>query len=124
MIRRHGEPWNELSSTAHKQTAPPDESGDIYDDGYLRVEYSNYYVSCGRAVLALSRKEFLIVSQLARDYGRAVAFADIWAHAWGENVPYNRGTLRVQMHRLRRLLAPHGLRVESEAEVGYALRGP
>ncbi|HEY0379919.1 MAG TPA: helix-turn-helix domain-containing protein [Pyrinomonadaceae bacterium] len=113
-----------MSSTAHKQTAPPDESGDIYDDGYLRVEYSNYYVSCGGREISLSRKEFLIISQLVREYGRAVAFADIWAHAWGENVPYNRGTLRVQMHRVRRLLAPFGLRVESETEVGYALRVP
>jgi DNA-binding response OmpR family regulator len=113
-----------LSSTAHKQTAPPNAAEDIYDDGYLRVEHSNYYVSCGGRVLAHSRKEFLIVSRLARDYGRAVAFADIWAHAWGGQVPYNRGTLRVQMHRLRRLLAPFGLRVESETEVGYALGGP
>ena len=113
----------QLSTSAHKPSARADGVEDVYDDGYLRVEHSHYYVACGGTEPALSRKEFLVLSRLARGYGRPVAALDIWRHAWGEGVPCNPGTLRVHMHRLRRLLAPFGLRVESEAGVGYALRG-
>ena len=113
-----------MSTSANKLPAAASEQRDVYDDGYLRVEHSNYYVSCGGREPTLSRKEFLVVSRLARGYGSPVAAADIWRRAWGEGIPFNAGTLRVHMHRLRRLLAPFGLRIESEAGVGYALRGP
>lgn len=48
------------------------EEADVYDDGYLRVEHTNYYVSCGGALVSLPRKEFLIFSRLARGAGRVV----------------------------------------------------
>jgi DNA-binding response OmpR family regulator len=124
MIRSQGRPSRQLSTSANKHPAAATEPLDVYDDGYLRVEHGNYYVSCGGREPTLSRKEFLVVSRLARGYGSAVPAADIWRQVWGEDAPFNPGTLRVHMHRLRRLLAPFGLKVESEVGVGYALRGP
>jgi len=48
-------------------------AADIYDDGYLRVEHDKYYLACqGRPIYTLSRTEFLIISRLARDFGRPV----------------------------------------------------
>ena len=51
--------------------AQPSEA-DVYDDGHLRVEHENYYVSCGGEEVRLRRKEFLIVSLLARRAGSIV----------------------------------------------------
>jgi len=39
---------------------------DAYDDGYLRIEHQNYYVTCGDRPLKLPRGEFLLLSRLAR----------------------------------------------------------
>jgi hypothetical protein len=38
----------------------------VFDDGHLRVEYSNYYVACLGKAIKLPRTEFLIISRLAR----------------------------------------------------------
>ena len=94
--------------------------GDFYDDGYLRVEYENYYVSCGGKRISLPLKEFLIFSRLARNIDRVVHSEEIWRAAWGD-APFNSLSLRVHIHRLRRTFQPFGLRIESTVGVGYSL---
>jgi two-component system response regulator RegX3 len=94
--------------------------GDLYDDGYLRVEYENYYVSCGGKRISLPLKEFLIFSRLARNVDRVVHSEEIWRAAWGDG-PFNSLSLRVHIHRLRRTFQPFGLRIESMVGVGYSL---
>jgi hypothetical protein len=58
-------------------------AADVYDDGRLRVEHDNYYVSLEGRALKLPRKEFLLVSRLARNPERIVASEELWQHAWG-----------------------------------------
>ena len=96
-------------------------SPNFYDDGVLRVEHDNYYVSLGGRQLRLPRKEFLILSRLAGSPERIVASEEIWRHAWGERVPLNGETLHVHISRLRRRLEPSGLRIETMVNVGYRL---
>jgi len=97
---------------------------DVYDDGYLRVEHKFYYVSCGGTVLFLPRKEFLILSRLARGINRIVPSEALWEHVWGPNTPFSAGTLRVYISHLRRKLQPHGLAIKSLISVGYCLSLP
>lgn len=94
---------------------------DAYDDGQLRVEHENYYVACNGRVLRLPRKEFLLLSRLALSAGRIVPSAELWRHAWRDSAPLGVESLHVHIYRLRRKLAPLGVRVETMVNVGYRL---
>lgn len=95
---------------------------DVYDDGHLRVEHNNYYVSINGRVMDFPRSEFLIVSRLARNPERIVPSEELWRVAWGDEKPFNAVSLRVYIYRLRSKLEPFGLRIETMIGVGYRLR--
>ena len=109
----------ELSLTEKRET--PQVAGDVYDDGYLRVEHKNYYVACGGQSLKLPRTEFLILSRLARSPERIVTAEDLWEYAWGNDKPVNMESLHVYIYRLRNKLNPHRLQIETMVNVGYRL---
>lgn len=94
---------------------------DVYDDGYLRVEHKNYYVSCGGHALKLPRTEFLILSRLSRSPERIVTAEELWEYAWGNEKPVNMESLHVYIYRLRNKLSPHRLQIETMVNVGYRL---
>ncbi len=96
-------------------------AGEVFDNGLLRVEHDNYYVSLAGRQLKLPRKEFLIVSRLARNFDRIVSSEAIWRYAWGDAAPFNAESLHVHIYRLRRRLEPDGLRVDTMVNVGYRL---
>ena len=108
----------ELSLTEKRN---PQVAGDVYDDGYLRVEHKNYYVACGGQALKLPRTEFLILSRLARSPERIVTAEDLWEYAWGNDKPVNMESLHVYIYRLRHKLNPHRLQIETMVNVGYRL---
>jgi DNA-binding response OmpR family regulator len=93
----------------------------VYDDGHLRVEHDNYYVSCGGQPLRFRRAEFLLLSRLARNVERVVRAEELWRHAWGDSKPYNAESLHVHVYRLRAKLAPFGVQIETMVNVGYRL---
>jgi DNA-binding response OmpR family regulator len=99
----------------------PEAAANVYDDGNLRVEHDNYYVSLKGRALKLPRKEFLIISRLARNPERIVPSEAIWQHAWGHRAPFNAESLHVHIYRLRRRLEPFGLQIETMVNVGYRL---
>lgn len=112
----------EITSPAEKGTAHAGLADrEIYDDGYLRVEYDNYYTKLGGRVLRLPRKEFLIMSRLARSAERIVTSEEIWRHGWGLHTPVNPKSLHVHIYRLRRRLEPFGVHIETMVNVGYRL---
>lgn len=94
---------------------------DVYDDGFLRVEHKNYYVSCGGSAIKLPRTEFLIFSRLTRTPNRIVASEELWSAVWGTNKPLNTESLHVYIYRLRAKLAEFGLQIETMVNVGYLL---
>jgi len=96
-------------------------SGDIYDDGFLRVEHKNYYVACGGQSIKLPRTEFLIFSRLARSPERIVSAEELWEYAWGNDKPLNTESLHVYIYRLRIKLVPYNLRIDTMVNVGYRL---
>lgn len=96
--------------------------GAIYDDGYLRVEHDKFYVACaGKPLYNLTRKEFLILSRLAREAGRPVTKQEIWGFAWRGAAAFNHETLRVHIASLRRKLSPFELDIIAVVHVGYRL---
>lgn len=110
------------SATNYSGPEFPDQGGDVYDDGYLRVEHRSFYVSCeGRPLYHLSRREFLILSRLARGAGRPVTKEQIWAFVWGDAAAFNARNFRVHIANLRRKLAPFELDIVAMVNVGYRL---
>jgi len=97
------------------------QTANVYDDGRLRVEHENYYVACAGQPLPLPRKEFLILSRLARNPERIVPSEEIWQHAWPGGAQFNPESLHVHIYRLRRRLEPFGLHIETMVNVGYRL---
>jgi two-component system KDP operon response regulator KdpE len=98
-------------------------TNDVYDDGYLRVEHGYYYVACGGERLVVTRKEFLIISCLARNAGQWVTREDLWGNTWGRRVPFGSGALRVNVHHTRRKLERFGVHLENDPGKGYRLSG-
>jgi two-component system, OmpR family, alkaline phosphatase synthesis response regulator PhoP len=99
-------------------------SEDVYDDGYLRVEHQNYYLTCAGQSLYLPRTEFMIISRLVRSIERAVSAEDLWRSAWGNNKPLNPESLHVYIYRLRNKLLPYQLQIDTVVNVGYRLLPP
>ena len=117
-----------IPTTRTPAHAPPDADRlagaaeeSVYDDGRLRVEHDNYYVSCDGEVIKLPRTEFLVLSRLAMSAGRIVESEELWYHAWAGSKPYNPESLHVHVYRLRLKLAPFGVRIETMVNVGYSL---
>ena len=97
------------------------EDDDVYDDGYLRIEHQNYYLTCDGEPVYLPRVEFLLISRLSRSVERVVTAEDLWCAAWGDDKPLNCGSLHVYIHRLRNSLRPYNLRIDALVNVGYRL---
>ena len=93
---------------------------DVYDDGILRVEHQNYYVSVRGEIVRLPRAEFLILSRLVKTPERFVPSAELWEHAWGHRKKFNSISLHVYMYRLRQRFAPIGVKIETMVNVGYS----
>jgi DNA-binding response OmpR family regulator len=96
-------------------------AGHVYDDGRLRVEHDNYYVSCGGRAVKLTRDEFLLLSRLAQNADRVVESRELWRYAWGDAKRYNGESLHVHIYRLRLKFAPFGVEIETMIHVGYRL---
>jgi DNA-binding response OmpR family regulator len=97
--------------------AQPD--AEVYDDGYLYIEYNKFYIACdNRPLYHLGRKQMLILFHLARAGGRPAPRLKIWADAWG-NEEYKAQTLRVCVAKLRRKLEPYGLAIIAPGSSEY-----
>jgi DNA-binding response OmpR family regulator len=94
---------------------------EVYDDGYLRIEHQNYYLTCDGEPVYLPRVEFLLISRLSRSVERVVTSEDLWRAAWGDDKPLNCGSLHVYIHRLRNSLRPYNLKIDALVNVGYRL---
>jgi DNA-binding response OmpR family regulator len=106
------------STPRRKRNRSPAE---VYDDGYLRLEHENYYVSCGGQSINLPRTEFLILSRLVRSPGRIVSIAELWEYVWGTAKPVNAESVHVYIYRLRNKFSNCRLSIDTMVNVGYRL---
>ena len=102
------------------------ESTDVRRIGELTVDFDAHRVLIREHELALSRKEFDLLSVLVRNAGRVVRREDLMAEVWDENWFGSTRTLDVHIGWLRRKLGDDGHRprmIQTVRGVGFRLRG-
>ena len=113
---------SESSIRRIRRTAEKDLEGQtVYDDGFLRVEHTNYYVSIDGQPIHLPLKEFLLLSRLVCKAERVIPIRNLWELVWGSEKSIDEPTMRVHLSRLRHKLMPFGIGIESMPGVGYRL---
>src|SRR5262245_57279755 len=82
----------------------------VYVDSCLRVEHKRYFVAIKGRPLKLTKTEFRLISYLASHMSDIATFDDLWRFAWEIDKAINRKSIHVYVSRIRRKLAPFGLR--------------
>jgi DNA-binding response OmpR family regulator len=94
-----------------------------YEDGRLVVEYADFRASCDGEPVTLTKKEFELLSMLARNAGRVVTRQRLLDGVWGYDHYGDARTLDVHIRRLRQKLGPCGEAIETVVGVGYRFVG-
>ena len=102
-------------------------TGDIYDDGVIRLDPQTRGVRTGEVERRLTNTEFRLLNVLVRNAGVTLTPSQLLTHAWDD--PSGVGTERVKfvVLRLRRKLGwpdPEHSPVESIRGLGYRYRPP
>lgn len=94
-----------------------------YEDESLQIDYANMHVSCQGARIKLTRKEFALLSTLARSSGRVATRQWLLDDVWGYEYYGDTRTLDVHIRRLRQKLGACGNSIETVVGVGYRFVG-
>ncbi len=97
------------------------ESG--YEDESLRIDYSNMLVTCEGVSITLTRKEFALLSTLARSSGRVATRQHLLDEVWGHQYYGDTRTLDVHIRRLRSKLGTCADAIETVVGIGYRFVG-
>jgi DNA-binding response OmpR family regulator len=94
-----------------------------YEDARLRISFEEMAVVCAGQEVRLTRKEFGLLSALARRAGRVVMRNQLLDEVWGQQYYGDTRTLDVHIRRLRQKLGPCGDSIETVIGVGYRFAG-
>jgi DNA-binding response OmpR family regulator len=94
-----------------------------YEDEKLRVHFDDMHVICEGVEIKLTRKEFALLSALARRPGRVAARTQLLDEVWGQQYYGDTRTLDVHIRRLRSKLGACGDSIETIVGVGYRFVG-
>jgi len=94
----------------------------VYDDGVLMIDPSAFSVRCQGREVRLTRKEFALLEELARNQGRVLTREALLDRVWGLAYYGDSRTLDVHIRRLRQKLGDPAL-IETVTGVGYRLSG-
>jgi len=100
-----------------------DESVECYEDGRLSIDFSDVRASCDGANVKLTKKEFQLLSALAKKRGRVVNRQQLLDQVWGYSYYGDARTLDVHIRRLRQKLGACGDCIETVVGVGYRFVG-
>jgi two-component system alkaline phosphatase synthesis response regulator PhoP len=92
----------------------------VYDDGVLVIDPSTFSVRCRGHEVRLTRKEFALLSELARNKGRVMTREVLLDRVWGLTYYGDSRTLDVHIRRLRQKLGDPSL-IETVTGIGYRL---
>jgi len=87
-----------------RDRAAPGDMPPLFDDGVLRVDMARREVRLGGELLALSRKEYLLLALLVRHAGRVVTQPQILREVWGPTHQQDTHYLRILVAKLRQKL--------------------
>lgn len=101
-----------------------DGSGEAqYEDERLTVDFDDMRVVCDGAPIKLTRKEYSLLTVLARAHGRVATRQTLLDNVWGYEYYGDSRTLDVHIRRLRQKLGSCGDCVETVVGVGYRFVG-
>lgn len=94
-----------------------------YEDKHLHIDFANMLVACDGANIKLTRKEFALLTTLARSAGRVATRQRLLDDVWGHQYFGDTRTLDVHIRRLRQKLGSCGDAIETVVGVGYRFVG-
>ena len=94
-----------------------------YEDSRLSIDFDVMRVVCDGAHVRLTRKEFSLLTTLARAAGRVATRQHLLDNVWGYEYYGDTRTLDVHIRRLRQKLGPCGDSIETVVGVGYRFNG-
>ena len=94
-----------------------------YEDERLAVHFEDMHVSCEGVEVRLTRKEFALLSALARRPGKVATRNQLLDEVWGQQYYGDTRTLDVHIRRLRQKLGTCGDSIETVVGVGYRFTG-
>ena len=94
-----------------------------YEDGRLQIDFAEMRVICQGQNVKLTRKEFALLSMLAKSTGRVATRQHLLDNVWGYQHFGDTRTLDVHIRRLRQKLGACGDCIETVVGVGYRFLG-
>ena len=107
-------------NAALRRSTGPQVDASIFDNGSLRIDPSTFRVQYKGLHIRMTRKEFALLSELARNQGRVLTRETLLDRVWGLNYYGDSRTLDVHIRRLRQKLSEPGL-IETVTGIGYRL---
>jgi two-component system alkaline phosphatase synthesis response regulator PhoP len=92
----------------------------VFDDGSLRIDPATFSVSYEERDVRMTRKEFALLSELARNQGRVLTREVLLDRVWGVTYYGDSRTLDVHIRRLRQKLGDPAI-IETVTGIGYRL---
>lgn len=94
-----------------------------YEDSRLQIDFAEMRVTCDGENVRLTRKEFALLSMLAKASGRVATRQQLLDNVWGYQYFGDSRTLDVHIRRLRQKLDKCGDCIETVVGVGYRFSG-
>ena len=94
-----------------------------YEDDKLSVDFVDMRVFCQKDEVKLTRKEFALLTHLAKNTGRVATRQNLLDNVWGYSYFGDTRTLDVHIRRLRQKLGECGKCIETVVGVGYRFVG-
>jgi DNA-binding response OmpR family regulator len=94
-----------------------------YEDSHLQIDFADMRVVCDGDSVKLTRKEFALLSVLAKSAGRVATRQQLLDNVWGYQYFGDTRTLDVHIRRLRQKLGACGDAIETVVGVGYRFAG-
>ena len=108
------------------RSVPADGTPPVFDDGHLRVDLVRREVALQGEPVALTRKEYALLSLLLRNAGRVVTQPQILQEIWGPTHQHDTHYLRILVGKLRHKLGDSALDSRylfTEPGVGLRFKG-
>jgi two-component system alkaline phosphatase synthesis response regulator PhoP len=107
-----------------KAQSVPEESNEKISIGGIEIDPASYTVRINNRHVDFTKKEFEILSFLAKRPGRVVTRETLLNHVWGEDVIVIDRTIDVHIRKIReKLTDQHMHLIETIKGVGYRFKG-
>lgn len=94
-----------------------------YEDDKLSIDFDDMRVVCCGQDVKLTRKEFALLTNLAKNNGRVATRQNLLDNVWGYSYFGDTRTLDVHIRRLRQKLGDCGSCIETVVGIGYRFIG-